>query len=106
MLCCGYFCSFQCALAWGLDNGHKNIRSLTYLVAKRNYDSDGDVKSAPSRELLQIFGGPMTIEQFRGASNTEPIPKKRKNPTYKTHNSHPKYKVQKVANSFGLKYIK
>ena len=103
MCCRGYFCSYQCALAWGVDNSYKNVRSLVYLVSRRNYDSDGDVKAAPKRELLQLFGGHLTIEQFR--STTESIPKKRKVAKYRTHNSKPLYKVQKVSSSFGLNYI-
>jgi len=105
MISTGYFCSFQCALAWGLNNGHENARPLTYLIARRNYDSDGDVEAAPSREQLKIFGGSLSIEQFRSASNTETLPKKRKVARYTTHNTRPKYTIKKVASNFGV-YIK
>jgi hypothetical protein len=107
MLCTGYFCSFQCALAWGLQNDHENSRPLTYLLARRNYDCDGQVTAAPTRERLKMFGGAMSIEQFRSASNTDTLPKKRKQARYVTvHNSKTKHTVTKVGNQFALNSIK
>lgn len=81
MSCIGYFCSFQCSLAWAIDNNRTNVLSLTYLLARRNYHQFVNVPPAPPRELLQIFGGPLNIKQFRA---TATLPRKRQKVAYKT----------------------
>jgi hypothetical protein len=73
----GYFCSFNCGLAYNLSlNDHKiwdrisllyHMRNLIYL----NIYPLGDIKNlddiivAGPRSLLKMFGGPFEIEKFR-----------------------------------------
>lgn len=69
----GYFCSFNCALAYSLDRRdtasfqRSNLLCMMYNL----YMTDSTVSSlvpAPPRELLKRFGGWMTIEEFRQSS--------------------------------------
>jgi hypothetical protein len=76
----GCFCSFNCAQAYNLntnDNKIWEIYSLLNFLKKKicdlnniqykNYDY---ICSAPPRQSLNIFGGPMTIDDFRNSLNT------------------------------------
>lgn len=66
----GCFCSFNCAHAYNLDlNDHRvweRYSLLNYL--KMKITSDDKAKSiipAPPRQGLRMFGGPLTIEEYR-----------------------------------------
>jgi hypothetical protein len=83
-----------------MNQGYTNCNSLTYLLARRNYDSDGQVTPAPDRELLKIFGGPMAIEKFR--TKTEPIPNKRQRQLYAISKTNKRFKIKKVGANFGF----
>jgi hypothetical protein len=67
----GCFCSLECAAAhnfsmhMGSDRAWE-IHSWIQLLARR-YGLSGRVRPAPSRFLLKLFNGPLTIEEFRGA---------------------------------------
>jgi hypothetical protein len=65
----GCFCSFNCAVAHVLDNCNHNVwekYSLLLDFCKEVYDDQvEDIKSAPPREVLRMFGGNLSIEQFR-----------------------------------------
>jgi hypothetical protein len=69
----GCFCSFNCALAHNLyyikDSKVYHRKSLVYKLYKEMFgipiDSPIEIKEAPPRELLEDFGGPMSIEKFR-----------------------------------------
>lgn len=69
----GCFCSFNCALAHNLyyikDSKIYHRKSLVYKLYKEMFgipiDSPIEIKEAPPRELLEDFGGPMSIEKFR-----------------------------------------
>lgn len=68
----GCFCSLECASAYNimqLKDSHIEERNnlLNYLSNRLGYSSI--IKTAPPREMLQMFGGNMTIEEFR-KSNT------------------------------------
>ena len=76
----GCFCSFNCAQAYNLntnDNKIWEIYSLLNFLKKKicdlnniqykNYDY---ICSAPPRQSLNIFGGPMTIDDFRNSLYT------------------------------------
>ena len=64
----GHFCGYSCALAWAKDRRafHKQIPLLHYLH-KRTYDTFA-LECAPPREMLRMFGGPMSIDDFRASS--------------------------------------
>ena len=67
----GCFCSLECAAAhnfathMGCDRAWE-IHSWIQLMARR-YGFSGRVRPAPSKYLLNIFNGPLTIEEFRNA---------------------------------------
>ena len=65
----GTFCSLECAAAYnysvhmGSDRVWE-IHSWIQMLARR-YGFDGIVRPAPSRYLLQMFNGPLNIDEFR-----------------------------------------
>jgi hypothetical protein len=73
----GYFCSFNCSLAYNLSlNDHKiwdrisllyHMRNLIYLniYPNGNIKNLDDIIVAGPRSLLKMFGGNFDIEQFR-----------------------------------------
>lgn len=67
----GTFCSLQCAAAHnfsvhlGSDRAWE-IHSWIQMLAKR-YGYTDPVRPAPSRYLLNMFDGPLTIDEFRNA---------------------------------------
>jgi len=76
----GCFCSFNCAQAYNLNTNDNKIWEryslLNFLKKKicdlnnikyKNYDY---ICSAPPRQSLNIFGGPMTIDDFRNSLYT------------------------------------
>lgn len=69
----GCFCSPECASAYNFKNFPNNCwenNSLLNLLYKITYKNvNVKIKPAPNRELLNIFGGRMTINQFRSSLN-------------------------------------
>lgn len=69
------FCSFQCALAHVESNAKyfyiRPLLALMYKITTGNRLSDFSVniKKAPARQALEIFGGIMGIDEFRANSN-------------------------------------
>lgn len=63
----GNFCSFECAKSWGLTYQPQRTRSYCYLYqfSKLFLKKGIRVSYARPREVLEMFGGPMTIETFR-----------------------------------------
>jgi hypothetical protein len=67
----GSFCTLQCAAAYnysinmGCDRAWE-IHSWIQLLGKK-YGFKGPIRPAPSRYLLKMFHGPLTIEEFRKA---------------------------------------
>lgn len=73
----GSFCSLECAAAFNFSTNQGSdrvweIHSWILLLGKRM--GCADVRPAPSRYLLKMFGGTMTIDEFRvchkGAART------------------------------------
>jgi hypothetical protein len=64
----GFFCSYSCALAWAMEKRafHKHIPLLHYLHKRSN--NTFCVESAPPRETLRMFGGALSIDDFRAAT--------------------------------------
>ena len=66
----GCFCSFNCAASY---NYYSNVYdreerySLLCLLYKKVYGNNVKIALAPPREVLKIFGGYMTITEFRNA---------------------------------------
>ncbi len=61
----GYFCSWGCMKAYAIDRAKYNNCELITLMRKRMEGKVTHTKSAPMRQALQMFGGPLTIEEFR-----------------------------------------
>lgn len=64
----GNFCSWQCAKAYANDmNTSKagEIQMILALMRKKALGKYTPLWPAPKREALKIFGGTMTIEEFR-----------------------------------------
>lgn len=69
----GCFCSFNCALAYNLyyikDSKIYHRKSLTHKLYRELYgltsDDTVDIKEAPPKEILEDFGGDMSLDAFR-----------------------------------------
>ena len=69
----GCFCSFNCALAYNLyylkDSKVYQRKALVYQLYREMYDINNDqiveIKEAPPREILEDFGGEITVDDFR-----------------------------------------
>tara|TARA_Y100000389_G_C17446416_1_gene511894 strand:- start:1143 stop:1976 length:834 start_codon:yes stop_codon:yes gene_type:complete len=65
--CVGNFCSPECTCTYILDSGYrfgdkwKENELLHEMVG-----TNTSIKAAPQRELLNVFGGELTIDEFRG----------------------------------------
>jgi hypothetical protein len=64
----GIFCSFNCALAYNIninDNKVWERYNLLHFLYKKIFNCDIRISPSPPRELLTMFGGPLTIEEYR-----------------------------------------
>lgn len=66
----GIFCSFNCVMAFILDNRHDKIYDSSKTLLTKMYNDIMEIKSvtispAPHWRLLQEYGGNMTINDFR-----------------------------------------
>jgi len=72
----GQFCSFECAKGFNRDSGHYRWGERGMLLSRlkrRMLGMYSKTVPAPPRQLLDAFGGPMTIETFRGTSTRNEI---------------------------------
>jgi hypothetical protein len=68
----GHFCSFECAKAYGMDNGGSRWGEMLEFLALYRKHAMGKYTPttvAPKRQTLKMFGGPLTIEEFRKNKN-------------------------------------
>jgi hypothetical protein len=71
----GRFCSFECAKAWIIDRAGPRYGEMLMIMAlfrKHAFGKSVPCFPAPKRESLQIFGGPLSIEEFRKSANRAP----------------------------------
>lgn len=65
----GTFCSLQCANAYNFSshNGSDKVWEINGLIQMmgKKYGIDNYIRPAPSKYLLQMFNGNLTIEEFR-----------------------------------------
>lgn len=68
--CKGIFCGFSCALAYCINKGHDVylLKLLHKKILNLKFSDIKPIKKAPVKEILQRFGGPVTIEEFRSSS--------------------------------------
>ena len=65
--CIGLFCSPECACAFNLDSGSKyGDKWKQFELLHEMLGVHDTIRSAPKKELLNIFGGTLDIETFRG----------------------------------------
>jgi hypothetical protein len=65
----GNYCSPECAMAYLFDmrqDSHTRWEQLSLLNRLYADTVGGRIRPAPSRPVLKMFGGPMTIEEYRG----------------------------------------
>lgn len=66
---CGNFCSWSCMKSYALDKYGLNKGSIIcgniIMMRRKMYNHLGSVKPSPNRFLLDVFGGNMTITEFR-----------------------------------------
>ena len=72
--CLGTFCSWECMKAYNYydNNNYKHIRSSYILKMYQSFNANKSkhINTAPKRELLDVFGGPLTREQFIDKKHT------------------------------------
>ncbi len=61
----GYFCSWECMKAYGIDRGKFETCDFITLMRKRVEGKVTHTKSAPNKKCLKMFGGTVCIEEFR-----------------------------------------
>jgi hypothetical protein len=69
----GCFCSFSCAMAYNLELNDYKICDRNSLIKKLYCTITGkndDIPIAPPKEILQKYGGILTIEEYRNTNNT------------------------------------
>ena len=72
----GYFCSLECASRYTFDNlnNHFEIYTLiNFYYNKINKTIGKKVNIAPKKTTLKIFGGNLSIEEYRNTFNNESI---------------------------------
>jgi hypothetical protein len=65
----GNYCSPECAMAYLFDmqqDFYARWEQLSLLNRLYGPAVGGSIKPAPSRQILKMFGGPMSIEEYRG----------------------------------------
>lgn len=68
----GCFCTYNCAMAYNLNMSDYKValrNSLIKELFNRIFGKTCEIYPAPQKELLQKFGGPMKIEDFRNNKN-------------------------------------
>ena len=69
----GYFCSFNCCMAFVIDNRSnpvfRNSKFLLLSVYSKFTGLNKEIEPAPDWRTLRDYGGTLTIEEFRSAFN-------------------------------------
>ena len=62
----GNYCSPECAMSYLFDTNQDSYARWEQLsLLNRVYSIDKAIKPAPPRQVLKLFGGPMSIEEYR-----------------------------------------
>jgi len=66
----GIFCSFNCLIAWILENKHNNLYRDSYYLTLKIYndlynEKITSIEPSPSWRLLKCFGGYKSIDNYR-----------------------------------------
>lgn len=71
----GNFCSWECSKAYGIDMKSARwgeMQMYLALMRKQALGKYTPLFSAPKREALKVFGGTLTIEEFRAFQGKQP----------------------------------
>jgi len=66
----GVFCSFNCVKSYIFDTKGDIKNYLEVYLRKKLTNNYTNIKKAPSKYVLQMFGGPVCIEDYRKSFNT------------------------------------
>ena len=103
----GDFCSLECAARYTLENLHgynfSEIYSLINLYNNILLKRIEKVEIAPSRLVLQIFGGTLTIDQYRSNFNKKDTYDLRIPPIIPIKHTVNKYEINNTTNQNNLK---
>ena len=75
----GCFCTLECAQSYNfsqqneIDEMWERSNLINFLARKINYNKQGFVKPAPNRLSLKLFGGHLSIEEFRSACHKDKV---------------------------------
>ena len=65
----GYFCSYECARSYINESSYANNRpkdtSMLALLAMKTYGKHFRLNRAPDKHLLQRYGGPLSVDEWR-----------------------------------------
>ena len=65
----GHFCSWECMKAYAIEkNSSGEECEYITLMKKRMYGKVTHTRRAPSRYCLELFGGTMNIDEYRGGT--------------------------------------
>ena len=71
----GNFCSLECARSFLTYDHHifnrDKCQSLLALYAMKSFGKYKHIEKAPNKFLLQMYGGPLTIEEFRKSNESD-----------------------------------
>lgn len=70
----GIFCSFNCCISYIFDNTNNSMYNMSKMLLLKIYndiypDNNSSIEYAPHWRKLIIYGGDLTIEQFRESFN-------------------------------------
>lgn len=65
----GIFCSWNCSMSYTMDNC-KTTHNLYRLYREWTGERIGEIKRAPSKFVLEAFGGYMSIDKYRNITST------------------------------------
>lgn len=72
----GNFCCPECAMSYLFDmrqDSHTRWEQLALLNRVYSDNIAGRIKPAPPRSILKMFGGPMSIDEYRGVINQKKV---------------------------------
>ena len=71
----GNFCSWSCMKAYNLERPNNGKTTMNIMIMRKKlYNSFGNIRPASPRCMLNVFGGHMTIEEFRANQTVDTGP--------------------------------
>jgi len=66
----GHFCSWECMKAYAIDKNFTGECEFITLMRKRMEGKISQTKKAPNKYTLEMFGGTMSIDEFRNTDSS------------------------------------